>query len=326
MGLDVGGTKIRGLAVDETGAVLGRAQVSTNTATAQTAVESIVRAVNAILCSANACSEPLTAIGLGIPGKVQDGVVSLAVNLNLSSFPLAGWLSRQFAAPVYLENDVRAAALGAYAWVQEHCCAGGPEINNVIFLSIGTGISAGVILNGKLHRGVNGMAGEVGHAVIDPRGAECKCGSRGCLETVAAGWGIARQAAAAVEKAHRAGQVTRLAGFSPLTAEDVYSAARAGDALALEITRRVGFYLSRCIYNLLMTYDVDRVVVGGGISRAGEAFFSPVREELQRMSAQSPLVMDLLSVGGRVAGKVLLLPPDAEPAERGVIALAQQSK
>jgi glucokinase len=191
----------------------------------------------------------------------------------------------------------------------------------MIYISIGTGISAGVILNGRLHRGVNGMAGEVGHWVIDPDGELCRCGNRGCLETVAAGWGIARQAELALAEARKAGKLTLLCAAGPLNARTVCQAASCGDPLAQQIVTNAGRWIGRAIYNLLMSYGVDLLAVGGGVSQAGMVFFSPVWQELERMSAESPLVRAML-LG---ENKVILLPPEAVPAERGVITLARQA-
>ena len=119
IGLDVGGTKIEGVAVDDTGTLRGRVLIPTDARTAEQAVGSIVQALDDLLSQVGPAARMVAAVGLGIPGKVEDGVVSLAVNLRLASYPLADELSQRFGIPVYLENDVRAAALGAYAWVRE---------------------------------------------------------------------------------------------------------------------------------------------------------------------------------------------------------------
>lgn len=332
VGLDVGGTKIEGAAVDSAGVARGTVLLPTDVTSTGGVVESIAAALEELLAAARAnpsAGEPMrvAGVGLGIPGKVQDGVVSLAVNLNLESYPLGRVLAERFGVPVYLENDVRAAALGAYAWLNG---AGQPGPQSLVYLSLGTGISAGVILDGRLHRGVGGMAGEVGHAVLDPAGARCKCGMRGCFETVAAGPAIARQGQEAAARAFAHGQHTCLLEANPLTAEAVFAAARAGDSVAMDVVRRVAWFVARAVYNLLMYYDVELVALGGGVSHAGEVFFNPVREELARLVEESPLAREMLSAkgAGRAdsagrAEKVILLPPDASPAWRGMVLLAQ---
>lgn len=319
IGLDVGGTKIEGVAASDSGGVLGRVVLPTDTTTPENAVESVAGALEAVINASGADLSQVAAVGLGIPGKVVNGVVSHAVNLKLETYPLAGVLSERFGMPVYLENDVRAAALGAYAWVRERL-----PVSSMIYLSLGTGISAGVILDGRLYRGANGMAGEIGHAVLDPDGERCACGMRGCFETIAAGPAIARQGQAAARAAAESGQPTLLPD-GPMTAETVFEAARHGDRAAEGVVRRVAFYVARAIYNLVMHYDVEVLALGGGVSHAGAVFFGPVREELARLAEESPLAREMLYAGGPPdqVEKVILVPREAGPAWRGVILLAK---
>jgi glucokinase len=320
IGLDVGGTKIDGAAVDDSDVLCGRVLAPTDTRSDAQVVESIACALSSLLAECQGDQKPyrVAGVGLGIPGQVENGTVSLAVNLNLERYPLARVLGERFDVPVYLENDVRAAALGAYDWARERYRSpvkDGP-LNSMIYLSLGTGISAGVILDGRLHRGMSGMAGEVGHAIIDPDGALCKCGMRGCFETIAAGPAIARQAQERLDS----GEPSQLRGADPLTAELVFAAASQGDALALAVVERVGAFVARAVYNLLLNYDVEMIALGGGVTRAGEPFFAPVQAAMARMCAESALAQEMLQ-GGE---KVILLPGEAAPAWRGMILLARQ--
>ncbi|HFQ93157.1 MAG TPA: ROK family protein, partial [Anaerolineae bacterium] len=180
VGLDVGGTKTEALLVDERQRPLAQAQCPTDTGSPEGVMASIVTAVNTALKEAGIVSAQIGAIGIGVPGLVrpQDGAVQLAANLNLREYALAEAVTAVFQAPVVLENDVRLAAIGAY----QHLRAQQP-IQHMAYLSIGTGIAAGVALNGRLWRGAHGMAGEIGHIVVEPDGAVCACGQRGCLET-----------------------------------------------------------------------------------------------------------------------------------------------
>lgn len=311
IGLDVGGTKIAGIVVDQDLCIRSQFQLPMNAASADATIASIITSIHRLLEAAGSAPEEILAIGLGIPGKVQDGTVSFAVNLRLESCPLSEILEEVFHAPVILENDVRAAAVGVYQQCQEK-----RRVKNLTYLSIGTGISAGVILNGQLYRGSNGMAGEVGHIVVDSQGSLCNCGLVGCLETVAAGPAIARQAVEALQ----IGADTLLQNYPTPTAENVFQAAQAGDGAAGRILQRMGSYLARAIYALLMAYDVDRVVLGGGVASAGEAFLAPIQAELARMSQQSGLVRSMLS-----ENKIILGSRDNNPGEWGMITLARQS-
>ncbi len=193
----------------------------------------------------------------------------------------------------------------------------------MILLSLGTGISAGVILNGQLYRGTNGMAGEVGHAIIEPGGTRCKCGMTGCFETIAAGPAIARAAQEAAKSAAAQGKQTLLANPNPLSAEHVFTAARQGDKAAIEVIRRAARAVSQAIYNLIMHYDVEVVALSGGVSFAGDVFFVPVQEEISRLAAQSPLAREMFAPTPS-GEKVILLPREAVPAWKGMITLAKQ--
>lgn len=194
IGLDVGGTKTEALIVDQHHQVQSRVCNPTDTTNPERVMAGITQTVYEALHRAHATPQQVQVIGAGIPGLVnpETGVVRQAVNLNLDSYPLGPALTAEFNTPTFLENDVRAAAVGAFAYINRH-----EPVTHLAYLSIGTGISAGLILDGNLYRGVNGMAGEIGHAIIEPDGMLCRCGIRGCLETVIAGPAIIRQALAA---------------------------------------------------------------------------------------------------------------------------------
>src|SRR5262249_44621764 len=144
------------------------------------------------------------------------------------------------------------------------------RVDDLIYLGIGTGISAGVVLDGRLHRGVRGLAGEIGHIVLDPDGAPCACGLRGCFETIAGGAGLARAAHPAIES----GEASTLAASegasaaSP-SAADVFAAAEDGDQLARRLVDAAAAAIAHMTHELVLAYDVEQVVIGGGISRAG---------------------------------------------------------
>jgi glucokinase len=237
-------------------------------------------------------------------------MVRLAVNLNWREISAGQWLSSELGIPCFLEKDVRVAALGV------RLCNGRVSRQNMVYVAVGTGIGAGVILNGELFHGAHGMAGEIGHMVVEPDGPRCQCGARGCLETLAAGPAIARLAQQAVAS----GQATRLRDYEPLTAENVYQAAEVGDAAAWVIADAVGRHLGRALQALVMTYDIEQVVLGGGVSRAGEAFLKPIRRELERQRQQSALAREMLQLD-----MIELLPPDCEAGTWGAVAVAEQS-
>ncbi len=278
----------------------------------QRTLAGIAAAIRQALEIAGVSLGDVAAVGVGIPGRVdpQTGVVRTAVNLNWRELPVGALLSEELGVPCFLEKDVRAAAIGV------QLCDGSSSVQNMAYLSIGTGIGAGVILQGRLFHGARGMAGEIGHMVVDPDGPRCQCGARGCLEALVAGPAIARLA----QQAAASGQGTRLREYQPLTAESVYQAAKAGDAAAQAIADEVGRHLGRALQALVMTYDVEQVVLGGGVSRAGHAFLEPILRELERQRERSALAREMLR-----PEMFKLLPVDCDAATWGAVAVAEQS-
>jgi glucokinase len=309
VGIDVGGSKVAVLVVDGDERVLAREIAATGVIAPERAIDEIAAVVGLALATAGATIDDIAALGVGVPGRVdpETGAVTLAVNLGWSDLPLGGRLEARFGRPVRVENDVRAAALGLH----RRRVVG--AIDDLAYLAIGTGVSAGIVLDGRLHRGARGLAGEIGHLVVDPDGVRCACGQRGCLETFVSGRAIARLANEAVD----AGRPTVLAADPARSAVDVYRAAATGDPLAVEIAEGVGARLAWAVHLLVMTYDVERVVLGGGVSHAGDAFERPIQRELDRMRESSALANEQL-----VPGIVDLLPPDANAGAWGAVTIA----
>jgi glucokinase len=278
VGVDIGGSKVAVLVVDRGLRVLGRHVVASPVGAPDEAAGHVAAAIASGLASAGAGIDEVAAVGVGVPGRVDPitGVVSLAVNLGWHSLALRD----------RLENPARAAAAG----ILERRLLG--PIEDFVYLSVGTGISAGVVLDGRVHRGTRGLAGEVGHIVVDASGPVCPCGLHGCLETIASGPAIAR---AARESAST--QPSVLAGRPDATAADVFVAAAAGDRVAGEVVSRAGRSLARAIHALVMTYDVERIVLGGGVTGGGETFLEPIRVELEAIRAASELAAEMLPPG-----------------------------
>jgi glucokinase len=349
VGVDVGGTKIAVLVTTPDGVILGRATTASSAGHQDGAAEAIASTVEQALAAAGARVEDVAVIGVGVPGRVdpRTGWVTIAVNLGWTDLALRDALEARLGRRCVIENDARAAAVGLH-----HRRVLGPA-EDIAYLAVGTGIAAGVILDGRLHRGARGLAGEIGHAIADSDGPACTCGQRGCLEALVSGPSIARRAAAALASAGRsavggpggapdggatgggadgastgAGAVGRSTGGSrlaaipldELTAVDVYQAAAAGDRLASELVEDVGRRLAWAIHLLVMAYDVDRVVLGGGVSHAGETFMAPIRRELDRLRAASPIAAELLP-----SDVVEPLPVGADAGVLGAVAIAQQA-
>jgi predicted NBD/HSP70 family sugar kinase len=304
VGLDIGGTKTAAIVIDEAGAALSRATRLTSVDSPQSLVAGTVALVDEVLRAAGPEPGRLASVGVGIPGQVDpaNGTVSMAVNLNLREpYPLRDALQRMLGAPVTLENDVRAAALGAYHWARAT-----EPIRSVAYLSIGTGISAGLVLDGRLYRGARGMAGEIGHIPLDSGGPRCVCGAYGCLEAYASGPAIAAQAAG----------ILATAGSHSPTTNEVYTLAEAGHVAAGQVVERAASYLSRAVYLLLMTYDVEKVILGGGVTRAGHAFERPLRRAMAALRADSALTASMMP-----DEKLVIIPADYHAGVIGAVYL-----
>jgi glucokinase len=314
-GVDVGGTKIAVLVADLAGKVLGQLTAPTPLDSPDSTLYAIADAIRRCALDADLEVRDLAAVGVGVPGRVdtRTGLVQQAVNLGWQEMPAGARLFTLLGVPCLLENDVRLAAVGLTRAARADGSQPG-HATSMAYLSVGTGIAAGLIINGALYRGAHGMAGEIGHAILDPNGPRCVCGARGCLEAVAAGPAVARLAQEAIE----AGAHTSLQGA--ITAEDVYGAAARSDPVALSITNRVALYLAQAIQQLIMLYDVERVVLGGGVSRAGAAFLNPILEALESLRAQSALAREMLR-----PGMITLLDPDYDAGTWGALALAGDS-
>ncbi len=311
-GVDVGGSKIAVVLATSDLEPVARHTIETGVGDAGYAVNRIAEAVDATLAIGGRTATDLEAIGVGVPGRVDPvaGRVTLAVNLGWHDLPLVRLVAERYGIPVSIENDVRAAAAGLH----ERRVL--PDVGDLAYLSVGTGISAGVVLHGQLHRGVRGLAGEIGHVVLDPAGPVCQCGLHGCFEAVASGRAVGVQAEAALD----AGAVSSLARHRPVTAIDVYREAAAGDALALQIADSAGRWVARAVHELVMTYDVRRVVLGGGVAGAGDTFLRPVLGALDELRSRSELAREALP-----SDVVHLLPPDADAGGWGAVILARSA-
>ena len=280
IGVDVGGTKILASAVDERGSLLGRVALSTDTRSPEATLDGIALAVQKAIRLSGVSREQVGAVGLGIPGLVDpvQGIGVASVNLNWKDVPVRAALEERLGLPCAIENDVKVAALG------ESRYGAGSGQANLIYLSIGTGIAAAVIIGNELYRGPNGMAGEIGHAVLEPNGPPCKCGGRGCFEALAAGPAIAARASG---KLHLGGASSLSQVKDTLTAEDVFEAATQGDALALETASEVSEYVAQAIQFLALAYDMPLLVLGGGVPIAGKPFLDPITRSLERLAKQT---------------------------------------
>ncbi len=281
IGIDLGGTNIKGALLDPDGKIIEKREVATQAKAGPEAVAGRMSGVIGELETlAKAARRRVTGIGLGVPGqpKQADGSVIFAPNLHWHNVPLMQYLRRQTVLPIWLENDANLAALG------EQWRGAGRGSVNMVMITVGTGIGGGLILDGRLYNGTSGSAGEIGHMVIDPEGPLCSCGRRGCLETLTSATAMVRMAREAIDQ----GRDTDLARIETLTARDIVLSAQAGDKVALEIINTAARYLGIGLGNVVNLINPDTIVVGGGVSRAGELLFAPLRRATLAWSLEAP--------------------------------------
>lgn len=275
VGVDVGGTKTHAAAFATDLRPVLELREPTDTGSSPVVIDSILRTVSSVVDRLDGAQ--MSAIGIGIPGQIDQnlGSVRQAVNLGIGEDPaeIADRVSNEYGIPCTLENDVNAAALGAY-----HLFKKSREISDLAYLSIGTGIAAGLILNGRLHRGRRGVAGEIGHFPMMSGGPRCECGLFGCLEAVASGSALAKLWP-------KAGPLDSGAAL--------IDAAESGDDDAQRVLRGVSDHLARAVHLLALTFDVDLVVLGGGVSDIGSPLLDHIRLGLERLESHSPFVQTL---------------------------------
>jgi glucokinase len=291
IGLDIGATKTLGVLVDAEGNVLARALEPTEPG-ADGVVDTAVRVV-ADLGGADVAGS----VGAGIPGLVDhvSGEVQHAVNLGLNGDRLAlrDLLETRSGLPVHVENDVNAATLGAVVL---------SGIRDLVYLSIGTGLAAGIAIDGVVRRGATGAAGEIGHVPVDPAGVLCRCGQRGCLETIASGSALA---------------AAWPSGDRP-AAQALFAAAAAGDPAAIAVRDRFATGVADAVRTLALSVDPATVVLGGGVSHLGEELVECVAAALRHQAASSPFLTAL-----DLAGRLRVVPRDHPVAAVGAALLGR---
>jgi glucokinase len=267
VGVDLGGTKC--LAV----ALAGNRIVAERRVPTPFGEEAVLDLIAALAIDV-AGERPLAVVGVGAPGLVdRDGVLRFAPNLpGVADLPVGAELELRLGVPVRVDNDATCAA-----WA-ERLMGAATGLDDVVLVTLGTGIGGGVIAGGRLARGANGFAGEVGHMIVDRDGPPCPCGQRGCWERFASGSGLARLARLAVTEG-RAAAVLALAGGDPdaILGEHVTAAAAAGDADARAVVAELGWWVGLGLANLTNVLDPEAFVVGGGLIAMGDLLLEPVR-------------------------------------------------
>jgi len=305
LGVDLGGTKLEAALVDEEGVVLARTRLATDLAGGPQAVRSqIVAALREIFAQTGAVGSPI-GVGLGVAGQIQasTGTVIFGPNLGWKDVPLGGWLREELGLPVLVTNDVRAAAFGEWRF------GAGRGAQDMVCLFVGTGIGGGVVTGGRLLHGASNSAGELGHMVVDLHGPLCDCGGRGCLEALAGGRALARQAKRAVQAYPAAGaRLLQLSGgdMEGITAEVVVKSAQRGDRLAGEILGRAKEALVAGLVSIVHGFNPALIVLGGGVVEGMPELVQELQQAVRdkAMKAASEGLDVVKSELGSIAGAV----------------------
>ncbi|HET9729191.1 MAG TPA: ROK family protein [Acidimicrobiia bacterium] len=304
LGVDLGGTNIVVGAMPEDGSreLAIRSEPTHAERGSEAVVDRIVsmiaQVISDVIASHDAQPHDFLGVGIGAPGPLdrERGIVIVAPNLGWRDFPLRNAISDRIRLPATLDNDANCATLGEW-W--RGAAQGG---RNVVGITIGTGIGGGIVIGGQLYHGSSDVAGEIGHTTIDSTGRYCRCGNYGCLEAYASGPAIALRAREALERDEVSALHKMVKGdLDLLTAATVYEAAHRGDALALEVVRDTARFLGTGIANLLNTVNPDVVVITGGVTRAGDRLFEPLRAEVKRRAFR-PAVAACRIVPGTLEG------------------------
>jgi glucokinase len=273
VGVDVGGSKTAAVRIDPAGEVLAREVRPTPADDTQGILDTMVAVVREVL------TPDVRAVGVGAAGLVESGIgrLTFAPNLAWRNVPLAEHVWDTLGLPALADNDNNAAAWGEYR------LGAGAGHRHMLFVGVGTGIGGGIVVDGSLLRGAHGFAAEVGHVIVEPDGPLCGCGNQGCWEQVASGHALTRAGREAARQ-HPRSMIARLSGGDPgrVTGPLVTDAARAGDPVARGILARVGERLGQGLAGLANVLDPEVVVVGGGVSAAGDHLLGPAREAFRR--------------------------------------------
>lgn len=293
VGVDTGGTTTKGALVTRDGEVLLRVERPTDR---HAATKSIIAVTEELIERSADVDAQVVAVGVGVAGFIDaaNGSVTFSPNLEYGDPEVAEAVRSRSGVPVVVDNDANAAAWG------ERRFGTAQGTDYLAYVTLGTGIGSGFVMDGKLIRGFTGAGAELGHIVVDPDGPPCPCGLRGCLEQFASGTAIARMARVAVKEAEHESSILSFAGsIEDITTEHVAKAAREYDGVARDVLAQAGRMLGIGLSNVVNIFDPEVIVVGGGAARAGEAFLGAARDRLVKMTESQrrrPMRLDVTSL------------------------------
>jgi glucokinase len=274
VGVDLGGTAIKMSFINQYGEVVNKWEIPTDTTNeGKNITTHIAKSLDEKMEEVSEEKSKLVGIGMGAPGfiEMETGFIYHAVNIGWRNFPLKERLEMETGLPVIVDNDANIAALG------EMWRGAGDGAKDLLCVTLGTGVGGGIVSNGNILHGTNGMAGEIGHITSIPEGgAPCNCGKTGCLETIASATGIVRIAEQKLKEDNKSMLNEAYTASGNLSAKDVFEAAEQEDRLALEVIEEISFHLGLAIANLANSLNPKKIVIGGGVSKAGDVLLEPL--------------------------------------------------
>ena len=282
IGVDLGGTTIKLAFLDYYGEIQNKWEIPTDKSEEGHHITmDIARSIDDKMEEIGVEKSKFAGIGMGAPGfiEMETGFIYHAVNIGWRNFPLKDKLEIETGLSVIIDNDANIAALG------EMWRGAGDGARDLLCVTLGTGVGGGIITNGTIIHGTNGMAGEIGHITSVPEGgAQCNCGKTGCLETVASATGIVRIALEDIENHQNSSLYRTYKEQNELTSRDIFESAQSNDDYAVEVVEQVTFHLGLAIANLANSINPSKIVIGGGVSKAGEALLSPLKAQFEKFA------------------------------------------
>ena len=280
IGVDLGGTKISTAISTIEGNILANVVLPTKAEEGETAVLGrIVQSIDEVIVGSSTSIDEIEAIGIGSPGPLdaKKGIIITTPNLPFKDYNLVQPLKEKYDIPVYLDNDANAAAIGEYMF------GAGKGKESIVYFTVSTGVGGGAVLDGKVYRGHTSNALEIGHTTVDPNGPRCNCGNLGCLEAMSSGTAIAKKGKEAVST----NVETSLKKYDTVTSYEVFKEAEAGDEVAKDIIDNALTYLGIGVANAIATFDPEMIIIGGGVSKAGDIVFNTVKKVVNKRCFKS---------------------------------------
>lgn len=280
IGVDLGGTKISTAISTIEGNILANVVLPTKAEEGEVAVLGrIVQSIDEVIVGSSTSIDEVEAIGIGSPGPLdaKKGIIITTPNLPFKDYNLVQPLKEKYNIPVYLDNDANAAAIGEYMF------GAGKGKESIVYFTVSTGVGGGAVLDGKVYRGHTSNALEIGHTTVNPNGPRCNCGNLGCLEAMSSGTAIAKKGKEAVST----NVETSLKKYDTITSYEVFKEAEAGDEVAKDIIDNALTYLGIGVANAIATFDPEMIIIGGGVSKAGDIVFDTVKKVVNKRCFKS---------------------------------------